>query len=451
MARLWLSDPQVWRAVLVGHNGCTPLFNLVFLSLYHLGGATNPVPYYCYLLLAHFLVSLAVYWLGATLLNRRAALLGAVGFALFWGNHQAVTWIGAGHRPLCSFLVICSIVLFLRFRREGRRSFLAWAAVLGFLAMLSKEDAIVLLPLVFLADCLALQRWPWKGRNWAAYLPLAAACLLYALIQPLTRGTGTSFSGLTEGFYWFGPHMFRNLLDIVPQLLVPDIARGGFREALQGALTVRLADLVGPCGHLMRLVFTLAALDLLIRGTDPVRYLVAGMYVAFLPFTAFTYEYAVAARYRYLSAAGFALLLGYGVCVLSTRLAQRSWPRALLWGLTGLVLLANLGLLWRLEAHLQRDAEARQAVLTEVQRVLPEVPPRTVFRFEGLPGNVEDTVMAVSLLYDVPTWGVRPRDAGDATCVVHFEGLHISGVQHLSRPQPPAPPFPAAARWWDSR
>ncbi|MCE5217851.1 hypothetical protein LLH03_12575, partial [bacterium] len=227
VARLWASAPQVWRAVIVSENGCTPLFDLVFLTLYHLGGTTNAVPYHCYLLLTHFLASLAVFWLGATLFSRRAALLGAVGFALFWGNHQTVTWIAVGYRPLCSFLVICAVVLFLRFRRESRRSFLGWASVLSLLAMFSKEDGLAVIPLLFLADVLVLRRWPLRERNWVAYLPLLAVCLVYGLLQPVTRETGGTLSGLQEGFYWFGPHMVRNLLDIVPQLLVPDISRGG--------------------------------------------------------------------------------------------------------------------------------------------------------------------------------------------------------------------------------
>lgn len=450
VARLWASAPQVWRAVIVSENGCTPFFDLFFLTLYHLGGTTNAVPYHCYLLLTHFLASLAAFWLGATLLNRRAALLGAVGFALFWGNHQTVTWIAVGYRPLCSFLVICAVVLFVRFRRENRRSLLGWASVLSLLAMFSKEDGLAVIPLLFLADVLVLRRWPLRERNWVAYLPLLAVCLVYGLLQPVTRETGGTLSGLQEGFYWFGPHMVRNLLDIVPQLLVPDISRGGFRAALQGVLPGGLADLAGPVGLLARVAFTLVALGLLIRGSGPVRYLVAWMYVAFLPFLGFTYEYAVSARYRYLSAVGLTLLLGYGVCSLSSRLTCRPWRRSVLWALTGLVLLANLGLLWRLQAGLYQDAQVRQAVLDELQRALPEVPPRTVFRFEGVPKSVEDAVMAVSVLYDVPTWGLRPRDVGEATCIVHFEDLRVTKVERIPRPRPAPPPLPVAREWWES-
>lgn len=428
VARDWERSPEGARALLKGDYGVTTTFNVVFAGLYRLGGIDDPRPYYWWMILSHWLAAVAVLILGTRLMGMWAALVGAAMFAVFWGNHQTVTWIAVGYRPMCAALFMAAVTLWVSYRSDGGPWRLGLVGLVGALALFAKEDATPLLG-VALAAHLLLPRGP-VGRQaaWAAWVPLIVIYVVYAAAQPHVR-TFRPDSDLLGPQYELGFHAVRNLVDCVPQMLFPDLSRGGFRELAARTLPESLVGVAAVASVALRVAFNLVALWLLIRGPGVVRFLVAWMYITFFPFMFFVYEYAVSARYRYLPAVGLCLLIGYGVALLQRRLTERRLLRSVLWAAVVLALAANILMLRQIQGDLAREGELRRAVVEEFARHRPPVPPGTVFRFEGLPKSLEDAAMAVRMLYDVPAQGLRPHDPGQADVVVTFEGTRIADIE----------------------
>lgn len=438
VAQDWERSPEGARALLKGDYGVTTTFNVVFAGLYRLGGIDDPRPYYWWMILSHWLAAVAVLILGTRLVGCWAALIGAAMFAVFWGNHQTVTWIAVGYRPMCAALFMTAVALLVGYRSEGGRWRLPLIALVGALALFAKEDATPLLGVALAAHLLLPRGLVGRQAAWAAWVPLVVIYVVYAAAQPHVRTFRPDGPALGLN-YEVGPHALRNLVDCVPQMLFPDLSRGGFRELAARALPEGLLGAAVVASLTLRVAFNIGALWLLIRGPGVVRFLVAWMYLTFLPFTFFVYEYAVSARYRYLPAVGLCLLLGYGVTTLHRRLADRRLLRSLLWAAVMLALAANIFMLRRIQTDLAREGDLRRAVVEEFARHRPPVPPGTAFRFEGLPKSVEDAVLAVRMLYDVPARGLRPGDPGEADVVVTFDGSRIVDITWRT-PRPPPPP-----------
>ena len=428
VARQWERRPEGPIVLLKGDYGATTVFNVVHAALYRLGGITDPRPYYWWLILSHWGASLAVLALGVRIVGVTGGVLAALAFACFWGNHQGVNCIAGGYRPLVSALLILAVFFYIRFRDTGRGRLLVASAVAGLLALFTKEDALSLILLIPPADYFLFRRAPRRRPQPAAYAVFVGLYAIYALAQPSVRTVGGDGSGYHAATYNLGPHALRNTLDCVPQMLFPDFSRGGFRELAARVLPEGMVGAAAVASVALRVAFNLGALWLLIRGPGAVRFLVAWMYLTFLPFSFFVYEYAVSARYRYLPAVALCLLIGYGVAALHRRLADRRLLRTMLWGAVGIAAVANILMLRQIQGDLARDGELRRAVVEEFARRKPPVPPGTRFRFEGLPKSVQDAVLAVRMLYDVPVTGLRPVDAGEANVVVTFEGARIVDI-----------------------
>lgn len=116
----------------------------------------------------------------------------AGGVALLFGLHpvhvESVAWISALNDPLFASLTLLSLASFSSWRKRGSRG-IPWCAALGFaLALLAKEMALALLPLLVLVDLYGKpQAQPAGVRNWfvlpaerrRAYLPFGLVLLAY--------------------------------------------------------------------------------------------------------------------------------------------------------------------------------------------------------------------------------------------------------------------------------
>lgn len=448
VARQWGQGPAGWWSIRHGAAGCTPFYNLLFALLYRLAGRT-PWPYYAALILAHATASALVFHLALALTGQRqAAAVAGFWFSLHYVHHEAVTWVSSLYRPLALSLLLASLLLFVRCRRQGGVASLVLSAVLMLLAWLTKEDplpGILLLPF--------LDQWwlrgekqeagdgrrensqlpreePKKGAGrWWIYLPFGLGLLAYGLIRPWAWAMGGALAS-GPGIYWPGPHILTNLIRCVPQMLVPDLDFETYRQLLQRFLSPGGIAAGALISRIFGGLITLAATVLFIRGPRTVRFWVLWCYGMFLPFAPFAYAYALAPRYLYIPSVGLAMLVGLGMQACDERVKERSAVglRRGVWAALLLILLANGALLGLVQKHRLRDSAVRRAVLTTVQAQVPKPEPEARIYLVGVPFHVRDVGLGVALLYDVPVEGkcLRPgepipHETPRKQYVVHFQ------------------------------
>jgi hypothetical protein len=130
----------------------------------------------------------------------------------------------------------------------------------------------------------------------AVYAPYLALLAGYLMID---IGVSNRSYVVQEGYYRFGPHALRNILDYIVSLYVG-------KKVLLSYLGIGTAVVV-----------------FLVKGSRRARFATSWMLVTLLPFAFFTWGNT--SRYLYLPAIGFSMLLGEGMLVLD-RLAARKLP-----------------------------------------------------------------------------------------------------------------------------
>src|SRR5262249_38514488 len=120
--------------------------------------------------------------------NAWVAFFAALLFGLHPTKVEAVSWISAMNDPLLGLFALLALDAFARHRERGSAG-VAWpAAVWSLLALLSKESAVAVLPMVLALDLgrIALGR---ESRIEArAYVPLAVALALYYVARVAVFG-----------------------------------------------------------------------------------------------------------------------------------------------------------------------------------------------------------------------------------------------------------------------
>ena len=241
----------------------------------------------------------------------RFALTTALLFVVLPGYVDAVAWVGALGEPVGALFGVSSVLAFLAYRRSGRLRHRALSLAAFALALLTHESSVVFLPLLVLTDWAVDEACPEpvEGRtliprsrgDWVealrTFAPYVVVAGLYAI--PDLAVTRQSYM-VSEGHYRVGFHAIQNALDYVVRLYVGK-------------------------GNLLSYVAIVAAISLILaRGTRRARFAIGWMFVALLPFVFFTWGNT--ARYLYLPAMGFAILLAEGIAWLDRRLAR--WPGA---------------------------------------------------------------------------------------------------------------------------
>jgi protein O-mannosyl-transferase len=160
-----------------------PLSILALLFEHALGGY-NPFIYHLDNVLLHFVCSLLVYVISKQLLKgRSAALFAAVLFAVHPVHTEAVAWVSGKAELLSALFTLVSFWLYLK--EPGRRLFTALSYTAFFLALMSKETAVVL-PILLAAYIMLYS--PGQGlsgrlKKAAGLYPYAAVFVIYILIR----------------------------------------------------------------------------------------------------------------------------------------------------------------------------------------------------------------------------------------------------------------------------
>lgn len=271
-------------------------------------------------LLLHIVNTWLVYAIGLCWPRMRMAAPWAAGFfAIHEGHQEAVMWFSAINE-LWMFLFGAASLLCWIVARERRRPLLYAAGILLFaLAVISKESAVIFVPLFVLVA---------PRRSLVALIPFvliagAAAAAIFLTRDNSFRFSDGSFS-LHAPFWITWPRSLFRLFWIwgIPAVILLWYARQ--RDAL---------------------------------------WAVAWMAVAFVPYIFLTYNTAIPSRQTYLASAGLAWLVGLALAW--TWQHKRRWAPAILM----VVLLHNLGVLWlRKRAQFWKRAEPTTQLIELARR-----------------------------------------------------------------------------------
>lgn len=271
-----------------------PLGMLFFVAMRNISGL-NPLPYHLANLALHGLNAALLVALVTALTRSRGVGLVAGGlFAILPTYDISVVWISQVFELLAAFFFLSTMLLFVAFIRGGHSSRLLYLGALAcaVLALLSKESAVFLLPMLFpLLIALEGPRQAWQSRieNLCFLVPFAALALFFALLfswQEANLGQG-------NGGYHLGSHALQNLWTYLRWMAFPfPRSWGSWVEFTGETLAVFLL-----AGALLAAVLR--------RGL--IVFLVLWVLVALLPFVPFTTG--IELRYTYLASLPFAALL----------------------------------------------------------------------------------------------------------------------------------------------
>ncbi|MGA3095782.1 MAG: glycosyltransferase family 39 protein [Bryobacteraceae bacterium] len=307
----------------------------------------TPWGYHLASLILHAANAWLVYSLAASWRSTRpAAFWAGAFFAVAEGHQEAVIWFSAINELLLFFFGAASLLCWVRADRARRPWLLRLASVALFaLALLSKESAVILLPL-FLLACAA--------PRWRAALRLAPHMALAGLaIASLLASRGSSFRfsdgsfSLAAPFWITWPRSIARLLWVWGWLSLATLAVLRARDVGKPALAGGTAC---PTDG----------------AAKPVCLSLAWTGLALLPYSFLTYSTQIPSRQTYLASAGLAFLAGLALARLS--MWKPSGPR-LAAAAAAVALLANVGYLWtRKRSQFLERAEPTEQLIALARR-----------------------------------------------------------------------------------
>lgn len=184
MARDGLSDPTIIFSRFIS-GFFRPVVHVSFISTYAIFGS-SAMPYYLTNILIDLLCALALGRLAFEITRSRiAALSGVIMFATHPQHAEVVAWVSARTSSLMTLFGLATLIAWLQLRRTGRWRFgaatlLAYAVALG-----SKEEAAILLPVLIALDLLIARQEAResgaKSTRFACHATMAACSVLFGL------------------------------------------------------------------------------------------------------------------------------------------------------------------------------------------------------------------------------------------------------------------------------
>jgi hypothetical protein len=268
-------------------------------------------------LMLHFAATLLVYRLAlAWEPMRGGALWAAAFFAIYEGHQEAVMWFSAINELFLFVFGVGALLCWLRAAKS--RWWHVPGLILFALALLSKESALILLPLFILV------RWriDWTLTPYIALAILAATSILESHATSFRFSDG-SFS-LSAPFWITLPHSAFRLLWIwgILALIVWIVRKQSMRPVWLAFLWIGLA---------------------------------------LAPYSFLTYSTAIPSRQIYLASAGLAMLVGLAFYQLTQWADRRT-----IWCVAAVILIVNAGILWtkKRSQFLERAAPTEQLFAT---------------------------------------------------------------------------------------
>jgi hypothetical protein len=360
-----------------------PLPDLYFHLARLAWGGSAPA-YHLASVLLHLLNAILVWRIGTLLSGRRVFAVAALCFVVQPGPVEAVTWVCAVSTVFAGTFYLTTAWFHIRYLERHTPASACLAAGSFALCLASHESSVMLLPLLYVVECVRERRVrkPWErdryGFVFSKYLPYAALLGVYLGAEYVVNARNYV---VTEGHYALGLHVFRNLVDYVIALHLG-----------QHTTAVRIA------------VVAVSAL-LLALGSGRVRLYTLWIWLTLVPASLFTWPNV--ARYEYLPAIGLALLVTEGV-VFAESLLRRVGPRRLAAGaavvLMTVVVVRSAAFAYNRVQTFQRTAEPYRTFVTEFQREHPAKPSGRTVTAIPFPPDLPPTYIeaAIRFAYDDP-------------------------------------------------
>ncbi|MBZ5724025.1 MAG: hypothetical protein LAP87_03435 [Acidobacteriia bacterium] len=340
------------------HDAIFRLRATSYWTMYPLWGAFHLTPWawHAASLAVHIANTWLVYFVAASWPRMRSAAPWAAAlFAVHEGHQEAVMWFCAISELWMFFFGMAALWCWLQ--SAARKPAWPWqvgGVILFALALVSKESAVVFLPLFLLAAPSLDPRWLLRVVPYAALAAVAVASIAAARAYSF-RFTDGSFS-LHAPFWLAWPRSFARLLWI-----------WGWVAAL--------AILLSRDRRLLR-----AALNAL-----------AWIGIALIPYSFLTYSTQIPSRQIYLASAGLAFLFGLALAHVCSRWAAR--PR-LAAAVIAVMLVHNIAYLWtRKRAQFLARAEPTEQLLALARRTSGPI----WVRCFPWPGMVADDAVRLAL------------------------------------------------------
>jgi Tfp pilus assembly protein PilF len=190
-------------------NYYRPLINLSYRIDYKIWSMRAP-GFRATNLILHLLTSLVLYHLIVLFVNnQKAALLAALLFAVHPVNTESVSWITSRNNILVTLFSLLSFYFYLKARRTIGYLGTLISAVFFMLAVLSKEFALMLLPIMLLYQRLIGETKKSIRKEIFTYLPFILILLIYFLLRQSATGALLSHKSLDALWpkVYFAPYL----------------------------------------------------------------------------------------------------------------------------------------------------------------------------------------------------------------------------------------------------
>jgi len=210
----------IWESAVGGCEGKTlyyrPIHSLSYLVTWQI--LSEPwFFHFVHLLYFLLVVFLLFIFVRAITDNTILSFLTALLFLVHPINNEVINWVSTVPDLTFTAFVLLSLFLYVRYRQMNKMRYFVGTLVAYFLAMLSKETAVLTLPILLLSIDLFLFKRPLRGffvwNEFKYYLSLAIPFLVYfSLRYAVIGGIGGltsnvnylgSFSFFDRVFYWF--------------------------------------------------------------------------------------------------------------------------------------------------------------------------------------------------------------------------------------------------------
>jgi hypothetical protein len=304
------------------------MLSLFLLDTVHRFVGMNAAPYYVAGMCLHALNTLLVFALGAWgPIGYRNAGWSAGFFAVYEGHHEAIMWISANNELLLFLFGLASAVCWVHFLKRGRSSWMWYVlSILAFsLALLSKESAVIILPLLLLPAV-----WPdWRAARLMWLIPFALVTTASVVSILATR----SYSGhFHDGSFAITAPFLRTWLNSYWRLFW-----------IWGVVACAV----------LAFVFR--------RFPTPVRIGLVWAVLSLTPYIFLLYNSRVPSRHTYLASAGLALVVGSAFAYLADESTMRRWVPVIALA----VIVQNGAWIWtRKRAQFLRRAEPTEQLIS---------------------------------------------------------------------------------------
>lgn len=338
------------------------LTRVVFLGEYRLFGL-DARPYHVVNLGLHLINVLLVYHFAYSLTNRRAVgLLAALGFGLTPAHVVSVAWVTALNRILATTFFLLSVIFLHQYlSRDRRRRRLAIASFAAFLLAILSDEVAAFFVLILLS-------YAWlfyfhRSRDLRGLSILMASFVLVGAVSAISLySLQLDNDYLKTESYGLGWHIFSHFWAYVGRLMYPIGAEGGTERFW---LVHRILGAILVAGGLYFLA----------RGPNLARFLALWVAFALIPYTLWTDW--TPPRYTYLAAVSFAI----GVSLLAVKAFDRIANIDLRWARIGAAVALAAAVIPAITQTADQNgafafgADRYRLLVTELQRVLPSVPP----------------------------------------------------------------------------